>query len=506
MRPIPERLRPPALVLAVWGALLPLFAFWMACDGVTAPWDGSGHARHAFDIWRGWKKGDILRPFRVSDYYPPLFHTLAAPVSAVSTHPDAYAAANWFFLLALMAAVYRIVRPIQGPWPAAAAACLAAAWPPLGAMCHAPLIDLALTATVAWTLSVLVADAPLRCRGAAHALGLGIALGMLAKWSYVFFAAVPLAVHLVRAWRNATAPRLSHMARPMLWVVFWPLVLAGPWYWRGIPGILGRLAPQLGGAVARAEGDPAVVSLAGLFAYARILWTDYLTWPLALSLAAGIASLTIGRAKPQDRRRHRYGWLVLLLSLVSGYAALTLIANKDPRYILPAVPALSALGAAWVGRLATTRRPMAALAIAVLSFAMASWGLFAWRPPSRMDMRTEDMAQWIVEHAGEEKCRVLVVPNRWDLNRAALRFALWRRDRDCFADHADRPLKEEDLRKYRYFIVTEPVDSPSSLAPYVAANAAIVQNTPDLVEAARFDRPDGQSLRILGRHPRPDKP
>jgi len=501
---IPDR-KSFLLLAGFWLTLLPLYGLWLWRDQVTAPWDMSGHARLAFDLWRSLCHGRFGRIYTLSPYYPPLFHLLAAPLTMISSHPDVYCAANWLALFGLIWAVWLTGRRLVGPAAGLAAGALVPAYVYVSWMCRMPMIDLVLTTMVAWTLWLLVRGAGLSEGRQAHALGICMGLGLLAKWPYAFFTALPVGAYLWHFMIHAQGGWRARKNRIALgWTSFWPLLLAGPWYWRAIPTIVGKMGHQLRGEVARLEGVPAIFSATSLVYYARHLEEDYLRLPLLLLLAAGLISLCWERFRNRGIRKNAARWVPGGLTLISGYGILTLIANKDPRYVMPLIPVLAVVSTHWLDRLGRRARVAAVSLILILSFTMVAWNLFRFAPPSLADMKVETLAEWIVTHkaAGEKKLKTLVIPNDWTLNATALDYALHRRDRHCGARLVGERLQGKMLVGYQYVLIADPPDRPSCIEPYGASNTEFMKRLADWQVCASFTRGDGLVLKLLQRIPR----
>lgn len=497
---IPDR-KTFALLLGFWLALLPLYALWLWRDQACAPWDMSTHAKLSLQIAQSLLKGKIFSCYSLSNYYPPLFHLGAAPLAIFSTHPDVFCAANWLWLLVAMWITWLIGRRLVGNQAGLAAALLIPAYTYISWMCRMPMVDLALTATVALTLWILIRDANLESNGQGRALGVAITLGLLAKWPYLFFVTVPIGYALRNHFVRFPGERRSKVFwLPIGHIACWPLILAGPWYVRGIPRILASLGTQLGGATALKEGDPSVLSLQSLTMYARHLGTFYLTIPLLMLFLAGLGWLifTTVRNRPSFTPAQARGWRILALALGSGFVILTLIANKDERYIMPVVPILAVISIGWIGGLAPKFQRILVMLIALLSFATVSWNLFVHARPDGRDMKLEAAAQWIVEHKPREKgdLKVLVIPNQWALNAAALDYALYRRDHHLSAQRAKGRLDARACRPYQVLLILDPPHPESGIAPDGAFNTEAVKRLPNWQPCATFTRAD-QAMIVL---------
>lgn len=493
--------------VVVWLLACALAGWWLARDQTPFPWDMSGHAQDAFEAGRALRQFDLPRIYALSLYYPPLFRLLAAPVSFVSTAPDAYCAVNWLALGAAMLATAQLARAVGSRAGAGAAAALLPGYVMLAGMLRMPMLDLLLTATTTWTLALIARDVAARrdhpdartTTRAALSVGFSIALGLLAKWPYLFFTALPLSVWAIgqirlRRGSSASAPPPRRLAALLLP----PLLLAGPWYLIALAHIGLELGAQLGGDVATAEGDPLVLSVASLMTYPRVLFTDYMRWPLTLMLATGAVALI---ARMRAGRLER-GWGLIALAVGSGLTILTLIANKDPRYIMPIVPLLAVVSGQALELLPERRRGWGVPACAALAAGMLVWNFTRFAPPDPREYQLESIAQWITENKTHrrQRVRVLVVPNEWTINSAALDYALQRRDGRVRAERSKAPLEPEHLRGYDYVLVLTPQPPATGIAPHVVQQTELAQR--EGAPVREFTRGDGAVLTLLRPLPR----
>ncbi len=438
------------------------------------------HARAAFDLWHDLMGGHVSAIYRQSTYYPPLFHMVAAPLAVFGGQPDSFAVANWLFLFLTMWAVWLIGRRLWGDPAGLTAAILVPACVYIAWMCLQPMTDLCLTACVCWTLWALI-RAPDFAGRRAHFVGILIGLGMLAKWTYPFFTAVPILICLVRDYRSASRPLFF---RRILIMALWALALAGPWYIRSLPHVVRSIGPQLGGAVAAAEGDPALLSAASFARYFLDLGRLYFQVPLVCFIAAGGLFLIV---KWRGLSANRASWSVLLGSIFSGWAILTLIANKDPRYIMPVVPVIIVTAAGFANR-------KSAVAVAVaLTFAMTGWNLFMFHPPLRRSTGVEEIADWLASRRGDRHVRAVVIPNEWTSNRAALDYALHRRDAKS---RARRLGPSGSIASGEFVITLNPPNPNTGISPREVEMTRAIGQEPAWVVLHSFARHDGKLIEI----------
>ncbi|HZR80179.1 MAG TPA: putative molybdenum carrier protein [Candidatus Binatia bacterium] len=501
--PQPSVRRPLAVLAVYWAALIPAFAVWLWRDRTYAPWDPAYHSYLVMRLHDGLVRGNVWRFYELDRFYPPLFHALAVPASFFSDHPDAFAFGNWLALLALLCATWATAAPLAGADAALAAAFLVPGYAYVAWMCRMAMTDLTQAATVAATLALLVRPAPLAARRDARRLGIAIALGMLAKWSYAFFAGPPIAAAVVSRLREAGPAERRRTLWALAPLVVWPLVLAGPWYVRSLPYIASRLGWHLGAEVAAAEGDPPPLSVAALDYYADALSGAYMTWPTwALLLTSATALAWSWWRDPVPAVAPPRRWSPLLVSAAAGFACLVAIANKDPRYLLSIVPVIAVVSGAWVAFLEPPARRRALVACAVLGYGLALHALFVADPPDPTEWRLVEAAHAIADDMASSGRRdaVLVVPNDEHMNFMSVDYAIERRLRDKVqTDRVTDPLDAGALAPYGYAIVVLPPPPESVLSRGSIAASAFVPSQPGWSAIASFARGDGREVRVLRR-------
>lgn len=489
---------------AFWLTLLPLFVAWLALDQTEAPWDQSLHSSSILRLHDGLVRGNLWRAYELSRFYPPLFHVLAVPASFVSTHPDAYCFGNWLALLAVMWGTFLTGRALAGSAAGLVGALVVPAYGWVTWMGRMPMTDLTLTATVILTLAVLVRPIDLTEPRHARWLGIAIALGMLAKWPYVLFTFLPLArlgwAHWVRAGRVL---RARAFWRPLATVLAWPLVLAGPWYARSLPSLLGNASWHLGSGVVVDEGDPPLFSLESLEYYPRQLWAGYLSVPLLLLLAAGLVVLLLkwrddvpAEVAPPAR------WAPLGLSVLGGLGCILLIANKDARYLMPMIPVAAVVSGAWLVVLGAVARRRAIICCAVLGWTLVADTLFRVSPPDRTDWKVAETAAAIATHFDhpDDPGKVLVVPNDLAMNSNSLSYALQRISQSKVnVERANGVPDEAKLREFEFAVAVLPPPEETPVSRDSAAAARFLLSRPDWAVAARLTRGDDREIVILGR-------
>jgi hypothetical protein len=248
------------------------------------------------------------------------------------------------------------------------------------------------------------------------------------------------------------------------------------------------------------EGDPAFFAWDSLFYYLRALRDFYLPWPLLILLLAGTLFIIVSwlQRGPEARDNLRR-WIPALSSLAGGWLILTLIANKDPRYIMPVVPVLSSLSVNWIPALPSGVRRLSPLLFAALGLLIVFWNLFYLAPPDTGNWRIEELAEFFrkarVVPNGEIK--VLMIPNEWHLNNMSLDYAMKRLGVKADVKKKKGILEEKDLEQYHYAILLDPPPENTNVCPYGLGNCQFLISHPRWRQIAAFPRPDGRAILIL---------
>jgi hypothetical protein len=273
---------------------------------------------------------------------------------------------------------------------------------------------------------------------------------------------------------------------------------------RSVPSLLGQASWHLGSGVAIDEGDPSPLGLAALAYYPQQLWSGYLSVPLALLLGAGVVALLVrwrrgmpGEIVPAPR------WMPLALVLLGGGASIVLITNKDPRYLMPLMPVLAVVSAAWVPLLDVRRRRWAIAGTAVLAWLLVLDTLFRVSPPDRTAWRVAETAAAIAPHLGRDAGpvpKILVVPNDLQMNSNALAYALQRiTPAKVVVERAYGVPDEAKLGEISFAVLVAPPPAETAVSrDSIAASRALLARE-DWAVTARLARGDEREILILSR-------
>ena len=167
------------------------------------------------------------------------------------------------------------------------------------------------------------------------------------------------------AWWQAKKPGSVGLdKRGLLWALLICLAMALPWYLHS-PVTLFKILFGDAWAYGAAHGHPPVFSLSGLAAYPLLIVNDQLFLSLTLLSFAGLVwALMYNRQKAA----------LILAWFVGGLLLITLMRNKDTRFLYPLLPALILCLGGWLNALRPWWLRLGAVALSLLLAAGALAG------------------------------------------------------------------------------------------------------------------------------------
>lgn len=407
-----------ASLLFLWGWHLLLLAGWLKRDTRPLAWDQSVHMS---SVWKyknavaGGSLGGLLHPPRAPGHppYPPLTHCVMVPVVFLAEKmglsvEDAARLANFFFLILLSLAAFALASDLWGDMAGVAAAFLASLAPPILEYSRELLVDLSLAAWVLAAYAAWVRSGRFVRAGWSLVLGLCVAGGLLTKWTFPLYVLPIVGDAVWQAIRHRREKVLLHV----LAAVGIAALLAGPWYGVNLLTVLPRIgrAASLGGQ----EGDPSVGSLGAWLFYAGVM-VRWLYGFGAVLAVGGFVWLSVSRPGSV--------W-VLGSWLGTSYMAWSLVSNKDPRYILPALAPLPLAVAALPFKIGPS-----AAALALVFSGWFAWGRGSYsRPPAVQDWPLEAVVRQADalrrEGTSDAPSVVTLVSNHEGLNGNNLRWTV----------------------------------------------------------------------------------
>jgi 4-amino-4-deoxy-L-arabinose transferase-like glycosyltransferase len=391
---------------------------WIARDTRPPYWDMADKQTGALRIYDAVANDGIQAitsiPF-LTGSYPPFYHSVIAVFYALfGKTVDAAQWANLPAIVLLFAATYGIGRSVLKPFAAAAAAVIANFFPLMLWLSRETIIDYWLTSMVAAAIWLLMRTRDFSDRRYAVLFGVACGLGMLTKWTFVFFVILP-ALWLARHnMKNAVIAGAVATGIAAYWYVF------------AVPSMLRLLT--INTAQSFSEGDPDRFSVEAVMFYLRALEGSQLFLPLFVGFIAGLIVLL---------RRFEKAWIPILLWMIGGWLWLMLFQNKDPRYTAPLLPAIALITAQIFQRkesLIVLLLPILLVQHYLVSFGIPylppavilakggdgpvsyDWTLytqryFGWGPPASEDWKIEHVLQSVSPETHGEVVRVGMTPD-----------------------------------------------------------------------------------------------
>jgi hypothetical protein len=338
-----RRYQIPLLLMAWWLFLGLINFYWLNRDTFPPDWDPAKHLTSSLRYYHvlqdpGVHKDRLTALLHVDDYYPPL-----APLAAslfyfiFPSDPDTAAwILNQLFLALLIMATYRLGSRLYSPETGLLSAIAVTSFPVITAQYWIYMLDLPITAMTAAGMYALLRTEHFQRRGASILFGLTAGLATMTKWTFLFFILLPLAHALSKT--LTAEDRLARLKNGLAAFAVWGIV-ALPWFISHFSSLI-FTSIKFGYSVGVREGDPEVFTTGSLFYYATILPTQIL-WPWLVCFLVGLIFYFRHDFKKNP---------AMILWILGGYAILTLLRNKDGRYIMPFLPAVALIAAGWLVR------------------------------------------------------------------------------------------------------------------------------------------------------------
>jgi hypothetical protein len=365
---VPVPTRTTAGLVAAIGAFLAVSAWWLAADSSILDFDSGRHVFNTWSMRTALGDGDLLAPITQENVntYPPLLYLvgwLGMLFGGWQSIDSAMLAMNLVFVPALALGCWAAARIAYGELAGVLAAVFALGTPFVASMFHVYMLDVPQAGAVAATVGLVLASRRFEHVGLSAAAGVAGAAAMLLKPTSVIFLGGLLATVLVRGgWQNA---------RGLAAFLLVGAALAAPWYVVHLDELQGLTTGAAGGpATGSGQGGgtsyiaPPRMSLTNFAWYGWNLLNVQLLAPLTIAFAAGTVVAVVRFLRTRDPADPTPE---LVIGGLVSYLGMTYISLKDPRYTLPALVYVAALGVAWVPALTPRARRIAVAAVAVVA-------------------------------------------------------------------------------------------------------------------------------------------
>jgi hypothetical protein len=310
-------------------------AIWLAIDTRPPVWDMALHQIYALNYVPGFEPSQGLKFWELSGNYPPFVHLIIAAAFRIF-HPSPHVAtlANLPATFLLVWALFELGSYFASATVARWACILLLLTPYAMWMSRETILDYWLSAWTAAAWVFLIKTNGFQSRAWSRWFGVVCAFGLLTKWLFAGFIAIPFLVISMRhrIWKDEE--RLVNAAQSAMLAAG----IASFWYAPNLARLI-RYFNQ-NAEIGAMEGEPHVFSFQSLIYYIRLLEGYQLYGVLFILLAGGLIFAT-SRAVFRDR--------VLWIAIVAGgWFAMTLLRTKDPRFTMPLLAPLLLIPGAWV--------------------------------------------------------------------------------------------------------------------------------------------------------------
>ncbi|HZI51400.1 MAG TPA: glycosyltransferase family 39 protein [Terriglobia bacterium] len=479
---------------------------WIAIDTRPPFWDMANHATWSLGVLRDFQQNGIgaflTLPYD-SSIYPPLYYVVTAAFYALlGPTIDAAQLANLPAVILLALATYGIARRLIEPGAATLAAVTVSFIPFLVWLSRETMLEYWLTAMVAMALWTLIESKDFSNSRWSIAFGICSGLGMLTKWTFVIFIALPA------FWAARKNPRNAIMGLSIA------AVIAAYWY---VPqfSILPAFWRQ-NAAAAVVEQDPRAIPGTVIF-YIRSFEGSVLFLPLFVLCIAGVF-FVFRNGRPSFQK-----WAPLTFCILGCAFGLLMLPSTDPRYAVGVLPALSVFAAAPFEKRKTAQWVMAGFLVfqhVLVSFGIPQlpervvlakgpggpipfdWNLYSqtyfglWGPPERQDWHIETVLRRVSAGAATP-VRIGLVPDLPRLDIQAYRFAIALHDYPARIDRQVSP-EEHSLLENDYLLISPGRQTAfGSQAPHAEEINAYVISHPDRFQLVdEFVLPSADTLRL----------
>ncbi len=320
------------LLIALIAFLVANNTAWQLMDAERLHWDNSIHQSESLDANRTLVESenpltDLF--FFIRWHYPPLVSWSTIPLYQIFGEGSLVASfAITGFLVVMILATYGLGRQLFDERVGLLGALFVSAFPIVLDLSRQFMLDLPLASMTVLSLYLLVRSGEFSSPLWSLLLGVSLGCGMLTKWTFAFFLVYPFL--FVGASVFLKEKRESRRIRNLILCLLAASATGLPWYAKNIVSILSGKSNLL------AQGDRAL--LHSVFYYCAIL-PQQVSWLLVIPLILGLAFYV---------RRYRLEHLVPVLSIVGGYALLSFVVLKTPRFSIPLLPPFAILSSAGI--------------------------------------------------------------------------------------------------------------------------------------------------------------
>lgn len=433
------------LALSLLFILSSLFdIIWLKLENMPPGWDESLHLTKSleyFYILTNPASGMISNLIQVDNYYPPFYHfstVLSYFLFGISM--DSAISINFFYSGILLFSVYGIGKTLHNKETGLIAAIIISLYPGIVGMRRFYLIEIALVATAALSIYLLLQSDNFKNRKYSVAFGIAFAVSILTKWTALFFIIGPLAIVIYESFKNYSFKHDSLAEKPVntkksikkeqkkkkkdsgqspvfnvILMGAATLIVSLIWYAPHITEVYNTIVwgNEFWGT---SEGDPEVFTVQSIIFYTLALINSQISFIFFIVFLAGLMIAL------KSKSISNY---ILLSWVIVPYIIMTLLRNKNDRYTIASIAAVAIISALWIASINIKKTKVIVISLLIIAggfqlFTLAegidlagdfriktstvnidlySAGSFGTRPPQNQDWKVEESLQAIMDDA-----------------------------------------------------------------------------------------------------------
>ncbi len=346
---------------------------WLKKDTSLPNIDNSLHLTQTLISYFHLKNSNFHLLNKISTYYPPLYPLISASSYFLwGIGEDTVLWTNLLFFSLIIIFTFLIGRAIKDEVSGLLSAFLVSCYPAVFLLSRQYYIDIALILWVVMFIYLLLiyeTKSPFNSRRIISALlGITFGLGMLTKWTFIFFVIIPTAGIFLKR-ENLNKGNFFNF----LIFLFFCFPISSLWY---LPNAVPLFRNVQLGNLLDAGQDPTIFEINFYLYYLKCLFNYQLYPVFAILFFIGFIFFIFQKKKSGEK--------ILFSHILSSYLLLTFIFNKDLRFSLPYLPAVSVITAIFLRSINSKVVVSFLVLFSLLQFFIFSYQKY---PPQKMEKK-----------------------------------------------------------------------------------------------------------------------
>lgn len=469
------------------------------------------------------EKYPLIRP---SGYYPPFAPILTSFLYCLFGTPVKVAImSNMVFLFILILSIYKIGTLMFNRHAGLLACVLILLFPLVLSQSVLYMPDLPLTSMVAFSMFTLIKSDYFKNTKFSIISGLSFGLGMLTKWTYLFFVLGPIFYAVFKAFYSESSQQygvkepwyLRKSLRNIILFVIISIVTFGPYYFPILPALIEETFKYSHGALA--HGPDSLFSFASALFYPVALWKDMITPFGFILFIIGMVLLSFSK--------NGYKTLLFVWTLVPYFIFTFVIQNKVPRYMMPWLTPISLIICFCISKIASInvlggsiKLERYAIFLSLIIFAIffseedlrltnsiINSSEENWKINEMVSVLEENMVKSKTNHSTQIPMYLGVIPDHYYINGQTLRYYVTLRELPLnvikLQNYTGTAFEEfvEKFHRYDYILTksSSNIEVTSFQQSIDDMNKFFYSHKDDFEPLKTFHEPDGSDVSIFKR-------